>query len=134
MNADENRLRIIELAIQSLQDDILQDEQRIGALEQAQSLTGGGFSGGGGSSGAFFAITPSSGSWGATGTFPSLTPGQFTANIYAAGGTTASPTLTLVASSANVNNWFPASPVNSKVIEIFVDGAGNYVTGPQSCS
>lgn len=128
----ENQQGIHTNQITTLQDKIAQLTARIITLEQAQQNTGYGYAQGGGGGGIFYAITPASGSWGATGTFPSLTAGSFTANVYASGGS--GPALTLATSSATVYNWFPASPANSLVIEIFVDGSGNYVTGPQSCT
>jgi hypothetical protein len=78
----------------------------------------------------FFCKTPSSGSWGATGSFPSLTPGSFTADVYRA----AAGSLSEAKAGATVYNYFPASPAVSKVVEVFSDGQGNFITGPQSCT
>ncbi len=83
---------------------------------------------GGGTTGAFYCMS-NSGAWGATGSWPSLTPGSITADVYQALGTD----FDLVVSSATIRNWFPASPANAKVLMVFPDGTGDYVAGPQSC-
>ncbi len=127
----ESRLIFVEEAIRSLQDVQRQLAQRVGALEQNQwNTSGGGGFGGGGGSGVFYCQAPASGSWGATGTWPSLTPGSFTADVYQANGTS----LNLIMSSATIKNWYPASPANSKVIELQPGGSGAYVTVAQSCT
>jgi hypothetical protein len=83
---------------------------------------------GGGGTGAFFALS-TSGSWGATGTFPTLTPGSISTTVYQASGTSLTSLGTFT-----IYNWFPASPVASKVILVEPDGAGNYVVVTQSCT
>ena len=80
--------------------------------------------------GIYFCLTPSSGTWGATGSWPTLTAGTFTADVYEAEGST----LTKIATSAAIFNWFPSTPANSKVTMLFLDGTGSFVVGPQSCT
>ena len=126
----ETRIKAAEDAIEYLRRQI-QDliPQIRAALQQARTASSG-FDGGGGGGGAFYCMAPSSGSWGATGTWPTLTPGTFTADVYQANGST----LAKIATAATVNNWYPASPAVSKVIEVAQDGSGAYVTVAQSCT
>jgi hypothetical protein len=82
----------------------------------------------GGVAGIYFCVSPA-GVLGATGTFPKLTPGTGNAQVYQAGGNA----LTLVTFAA-LYNWFPAAPTAGRVTQVFADGTGAYVYGPQSCS
>jgi hypothetical protein len=67
---------------------------------------------------------------GASGSWPSLTPGsQSGLTVYQAQGTT----LTSVG-TFTVYNWYPAAPSASKVAMCLPDGAGNMVLVAQSCS
>jgi hypothetical protein len=126
----ETRIKAAEDAIEYLRR-LIQDltVQLRAATQQARTASGGGYGTGGGG-GVFYCRAPSSGSWGATGTWPTLTAGSFTADIYQANGAT----LAKIATAATVNNWYPASPAVSKVIEVAQDGSGAYVTVAQSCT
>lgn len=103
---------------------------RVVRLEQAKWASGTGSGGGGSSSGAYYCVAPSSGSWPASwsGGAP-VTPGSFTATVYWVSGTTVNNLGT-----QTVRNWFPASPAVSKVLQVYPDGSGGYVTGMQSCT
>ena len=126
-----------EARIKRLEDMLRLDQQQIrdlqiltGTLQQnafSQPLWGGG--GGGGSQDGYYCVTPSSSSW--PGTWTAGTPvsaGTFTATVYSITGSSITNMGT-----QTINNWFPASPVVSKVVQVFPDGSGNYQTGPQSC-
>jgi hypothetical protein len=105
--------------------------QQLRAVQQAAKGVGsdyGTIPSGGAGQGAFFAMS-SSGSWGATGSWPSLTPGSISATVYQATGTTLTSLGTFT-----IYNWFPASPVASKVILVEPDNTGNYVVVTQSCT
>jgi hypothetical protein len=126
----ESRVKACEEGLEYLKRLIQDLIPQLRAANQQLRNAGGGFGGGGGGSqGVFLCIAPSSGSWGATGTWPALTPGSFTADVYQAMGTS----LDLVVSGATINNWYPATPAVSKVIEVSQDGSGAYVTVAQSC-
>lgn len=103
----------------------------VGSYVVAHSVGGRWCIGSGSGTSVFFCKTPASGSWGATwtGTVPT-TAGDFMADVYAVAGASA----TLAEAGATVYNWFPSSPPNSRVIEVFSDSSGAYVTGPASCS
>jgi hypothetical protein len=81
----------------------------------------------GASSGAVLFCNPS-GLAGATGTWPSLTPGSISTTVYRASGSTLA-----TIGTQTVYNWFPAAPASGKILEVFPDGAGDFVAGPQSC-
>ena len=80
--------------------------------------------------GVFFCQTPSTSSWGATGSWPNLTAGSFTADVYQANGSK----LALATTAATIYNWFPSTPANSKIALVLPDGSGAYVVVSQSCT
>ena len=83
-----------------------------------------------GSGGGTFFCQPSGTVSGASGTWPSITPVSFTANVYQ--GTAGS--LTLVTSSATIWNYCAASLVASKTCPVIADGSGAYAVYTQSCT
>jgi hypothetical protein len=85
---------------------------------------------GAGVSGSALFCQPSGIVSGATGSWPTLSPISFTADVYSVSGTT----ITILAASATIYNWFPASLAASKVVYVVPDGAGNYVAVTQSCT
>ncbi len=125
----ETRLKASEDAIEYLRR-LLQDLiPQIRAANQA-ARNAGGFGDGGGGGQVYLCMAPASGSWAATGTWPALTPGSFTADVYIASGAS----LTLTSAGATIRNWYPASPAVSKVLEVASDGTGGFVTVAQSCA
>lgn len=79
---------------------------------------------------AVYECQPSAAVTGATGTWPSLTPISFTADVYQI----ANGKLTKVVSGATVWNGLPASLAASKVCYCLADGSGAYVVISQSCT
>lgn len=87
--------------------------------------------GGSGLSSAYYvAQTPSSGTWAASGTWPSITPGSFTADIYES----VAGALNLVTTGATVYNHFPSSPGTSKRILVEPCGDGTWGVTSESCT
>jgi hypothetical protein len=122
--ACEDRLEYLIRYIQDLRQQI------VAAAQAARTASASyGVGGAASSDGAYLCMAPSSGSWAATGTWPALTPGSFTATVYSVQGST----ITSVG-SFTVYNWFPSTPANSKVCLVEPDGAGNFVTVTQSCT
>ena len=66
---------------------------------------------------------------GASGSWPSLTPGSQSLTVYQVQGTTITSQGTFT-----VYNWYPAAAAASKVLQVTPDGAGNFVAVAQSCS
>jgi hypothetical protein len=125
----EARISLLEQLIAKIERAIRDLTQRVSRLEQNQwNATSPNGGNGGSGANAFYALS-SSGSWGATGTWPSLTPGSISATVYQMQGTMATSLGTYT-----IYNWFPASPVNSKVMFLAPDGNGNFVVVSQSCT
>lgn len=128
----ESQLRTLALRVEylyrlitALQAQLTNARQQLTAVWQTTS--------GGGSSSTgprYYCVAPSSGSWGATWTSGApVTPGSFTATVYQIAGSTITSM-----GSQTVNNWYPASPVVSLVIQVMPDGSGDYQVLAQSCS
>jgi hypothetical protein len=66
---------------------------------------------------------------GASGTWPTVTPAGFTADIYIASG----DTLTLFESGAQCYNWYGSGLVADKTCYMVQDDTGAYVVVTQSC-
>lgn len=129
----EGRLVRVELLLRKLLRNIQSILGRLDTLEQLSRLANGvayNWGGGGGGGQTYFAQTPSSGSWGATGTFPSMTPGSFTADVYRS----TSGSLTLVASGATCYCYYPSSPGTSKIITLGSNGDATYSVLAESCT
>ena len=128
----ETRIKAAEDAIEYLrrqmQDLIVQVRQAANNARTASATYGAG-GGGGGGGGTYFCL-PSGPVSGATGTWPSLTPVSFIADVY----TTAGGSMTLSAASATCWNFFPAGLIASKVVFLAADGTGNFVAVTQSCT
>lgn len=128
----ESRLHNLEARVESLYRRLLDLK---GVLDNVRQQLRGAFQqlpagGGSSSSGDWYCVTPSSGTWGATWTSGApTTPGSFSATVYSVNGTS-----TASLGTQTVYNWFPASPATSKVIKLTQDGGGNFTTGPQSCT
>jgi len=131
MNHLEARLLVAEATIRAMGQQLSELAQRIAKLEQLPWLATQQPGGGSSSSGSgYYCTTPSSGTWGATWSAGVPTAaGSFIATVYSTTGTS----ITSVGSKT-VRNWFPATPVNSLVIQVFPDSSGAFQTGPQSCS
>ena len=129
----EQRILILEQKWAAFWRDWLNLLQQVRALQQgllAAQQQGGGGGGSSSPQAGWYCVTPASGSWGATWTSGAPTsPGSFTATVYYISGTTITNLGT-----QTVNNWFPASPVNSKVIQLYPDPSNAFQTGPQSCT
>jgi hypothetical protein len=126
-----NRLGALESRVEYLIRLIADITQQLRGVQQSAKGVGSGFqfgpSGGGG--GAFF-CQPSGSVAGATGTWPTLTPTSFTADVYQMVG----GVLTLITASAGISNGFPAALVASKVCFVAADTSGAYVVVSQSCT
>ncbi len=116
----------IEYLIRYLQDLIPQ----LRAAAQSARTAGATYGSSGGSSGGTYFCQPGSTVSGATGTWPSLTPISFTADVYVTAGSSG----VLSMASATVYNWFPASLAASKVCFVLPDGSGTFVVVTQSCT
>jgi hypothetical protein len=79
---------------------------------------------------AAFVCQPSAAVTGATGTWPTITPVSFTADVYQVAGTT----MTKITPNATIYNWYAASLVASKTVTVEPDGTGAYVAIAQSCT
>jgi hypothetical protein len=109
---------------------MLQDlTQQLKAVQQQARTASSGDGGGGGGAGSFYCL-PSSAVGGAAGTWPTLTPASFTADVYQANGAA----LNLVQASAQCYNFMPAGLVTSKVVYLSADGQGNFDAVTQSCT
>lgn len=73
---------------------------------------------------------PGSSVGGESGTWPSLTPASFTADVYQVSGTS----ITIYLSSAKVYNWYAAGLDANKTATVAADGAGTFVVLAQSCT
>jgi hypothetical protein len=73
---------------------------------------------------------PSSSVSGATGTWPSITPASFTADVYQA----SRATLTKYVTSATIYNWYAASLDANKTTNVKPDGSGAFVAIAESCT
>ena len=124
----EQRLGQLEARFEA---ELRQIEDMLTQLRAAQQVARNAYSqwqpSGGGASGVYFCLPTSLP--GATGSWPSLTPGSQNLSVYQAAGAS----LTLVG-TFTVYNWYPAAPAASKVLQVVSDGAGNYVAVAQSCT
>ncbi len=121
ISAIEARVEYIARYLQDLLDQIRNAAQNArNAYNQAQPS--------GASAGAAYVCYPTSLA-GASGSWPSLTPGSQSLTVYQVQGTS----ITSVG-SFTVYNWLPAALVASKVAYCLPDGAGNFITISQSCT
>jgi hypothetical protein len=128
----ETRIGQAESKIEYLMRLIADLTQQLRGVQQQTKGVGSAYQNvapGGGGAGAFFCM-PSGTFSGASGTWPTLTPASFTADVYQM----VSGALTLVTASATIYNGFPASLTASLVCFVAADGAGGYVVVSQSCS
>lgn len=126
----ETRIGPLETRVEWILRQLRDMVQQLRAVQQ-QSHGGGGSEPtlGSGGSGAYFCV-PSGTVGGASGTWPSLTPSSFTADVYSM----VAGSLTLVTTSATVFNGFPAGLAAGLVCFVVPDNAGNYVVVTQSCT
>lgn len=132
MTNNEGRIVRLETLMRYVLDALRKLGLRADALEQQARATNGisyNWGGGGGASGHYVCMTPSSGTFEATGTWPSLTPGSFTADVYKSD----SGALVLVAEEADVYCYYPASPANDKVVTLAACGDGSFGVLGESC-
>jgi hypothetical protein len=67
---------------------------------------------------------------GATGTWPTITPISFTADVYIVSGSV----MTKIAPSATIFNWYAASLDANKTCTLMQDSSGSFVVLAQSCT
>lgn len=124
----------LEMRVKRLEDELRQAQQLIrdlqvdvGKLKQDQFGNGTPFGGGGGGSGAFYCLPTSLA--GATGSWPSLTPGSQSLTVYQV---VSGALLSL--GSATVYNFYPSAAAASKVAKVSPVGDGTYALEAQSCT
>lgn len=125
----DRRCNILEMQVVELKRRLADASARIDRAELMLGQRGGGAGGGGGASAYYVCMTPASGSWEATGTWPTSTPGSFTADVYKVVG----GAHTLVVEDATIYNDYFASPANSKLVTITPCGDGSFGILGESC-
>jgi hypothetical protein len=127
MTSNEARIRRLEDQLRDVLQAITEIRAQLGKIAQDQFAGGGGYGGGGGGVGAYFCLPTSLG--GASGTWPTLTPGSQSLTIYQV----VSGALSSVG-TATVYNFYPAATVASKVLQVEPNGDGSYSAVAQSCT
>ena len=123
---NELQRRIEELAtrVAQLNSRLTEDEQSTAKLWQGD---GGG--GSGGTTASYWCRTPGAVA-AATGTWPTLTPTTFTADVYSnLGGT-----LTSVATGATIFWWYKDAAVINKLVPLMANNNGTYDAIADSCT
>jgi hypothetical protein len=129
VSEDTARVRILEQRVQDLSRREYDAEARIARLENLMSQVRQGFGGGGGGQGLAL-WCQGTGVSAATGSWPTLTPSTFTADIYRdVGGT-----LTLVTSGATVRWFYKDSSASGKLIAVVPNGDGTFDAISDSCT
>lgn len=126
-NLEMRAFRLEQLAT-AAQKAIADLQAAVAQLAQAQTQGNPYNFGGGGGAGSYCCLPTSLA--GATGSWPSLTPGSQTLDVYVA----QAGTLALFKSSATVYNFYPAAAVASKVAQCALNGDGTFSITAQSCT
>ena len=127
MTSHEARICRLEDQLRDVLQAIAQLQVQVGKIAQDQFAQSSGGGGGGGTVGAYFCLPTALG--GATGTWPTLTPGSQSLTVYQV----VSGALSSVG-TATVQNWYPAATVASKVLKVTPNGDGTYSAEAQSCT
>jgi hypothetical protein len=123
----EARTKRLEDELEDARRLIRELQTEVGKIRQDQFAASPAGGGGGGGAGVFFCLPTSLG--GATGSWPTLTPGSQSLTVYqVVGGALSS------IGTATVKNFYPAATVASKVLEVTPNGDGTYSAVAQSCT
>lgn len=129
MSEEAVRIRIVEEQNTDLRRRLTDAETRLARLETMLTQVAGGSGGGGGSLSSFWCLTPGTGGP-ATGTWGTITPVTFTADVYQ----TISGAQSLLVAGATIYWWYNDTYAASKPIPLMSNGDGTYDAIAEGCT